>query len=175
MGAVCQGRPPKEIAAQEGTELHKGRNAAEKAFFDLAEYLTHESRGANAIQGVNQPERYYLVDRDQPGKPGKYQYGRGRVVANFDFSASLDAQTQARYSVPRIENTTPTASAVQRAATASTSAGFNPNRTQARTGLGRGSIVTGSESKRSSSGVSDCKGPALTTACSKMRSFIRRS
>ena len=89
-------RPPKEIAAQEGTELHKGRNAAEKAFFDLAEYLTHESRGANAIQGVNQPERYYLVDRAQPGKPGKYQYGRGRVVANFDFSKELDAHMAGR-------------------------------------------------------------------------------
>ncbi len=90
-------QPPKEIAAQEGTELHKGRNAAEKAFFDLAEYLTHESRGANAIQGVNQPERYYLVDRTQPGKPGKYQYGRGRVVANFDFGAALDAHMATRH------------------------------------------------------------------------------
>lgn len=87
---------PREVAAQEGTALHKGRNAAEKAFYDFAEYLTHESRLAGAIQGVHQPERYYLVDNEQPGNPGKYQYGRGRVVANFDFSRDLDAHMAGR-------------------------------------------------------------------------------
>nr|WP_244960733.1 RNA helicase [Pseudoclavibacter chungangensis] len=90
-------RVPNEVAAQEGRETHRGRNAAEKAFFDLAEYLTHESRGKNAIPGVTQPERYYLVDRTQSGMPGKYQYGRGRVVANFDFGKALDAHMATRH------------------------------------------------------------------------------
>lgn len=89
---------PNEKAAQEGGESHKGRNAAEKAFFDLAEYLTHESRGKTAIRGVAQSERFYLVDNSQETKPGKYQYGRGRVVANFDFSKELDAHMAGRAS-----------------------------------------------------------------------------
>ncbi len=88
-------KPPKETAEQEGTE-HKGRGAAEKAFFDLAEYLPHESRGKNAIPGIHQPERHYLVDKTQEGMPGKYQYGRGRIVANFDFGRELDAHMAMR-------------------------------------------------------------------------------
>lgn len=89
-------RTPKEVAAQEGTDDHKGRNAAEKAFFDLAEYLTHETRGKDGLRGTTQPERFYLVDKDQPGKPGKYQYSRGRVVANFDFGHALDVHMAGR-------------------------------------------------------------------------------
>lgn len=89
-------RTPNEAAKIEGLTSHKGRNAAEKAFFDLVEYLPHESRKSNAIQGVTQPERYYLVDTQQPGDPGKYQYGRGRVVANFDFGKALDAHMAGR-------------------------------------------------------------------------------
>lgn len=88
-------KPPKETAEQEGTE-HKGRGAAEKAFFDLAEYLPHESRGKNAIPGVHQSDRHYLVDKTQEGMPGKYQYGRGRIVANFDFGRELDAHMAMR-------------------------------------------------------------------------------
>lgn len=88
-------KPPKETAEQEGTE-HKGRGAAEKAFFDLAEYLPHESRGKNAIPGIHQSDRHYLVDQAQEGMPGKYQYGRGRIVANFDFGRELDAHMAMR-------------------------------------------------------------------------------
>lgn len=88
-------KPPKATAEQEGTE-HKGRGAAEKAFFDLAEYLPHESRGKNAIPGVHQSDRHYLVDKTQEGMPGKYQYGRGRIVANFDFGRELDAHMAMR-------------------------------------------------------------------------------
>lgn len=88
-------KPPKETAEQEGTE-HKGRGAAEKAFFDLAEYLPHESRGKNAIPGIHQSDRHYLVDKAQEGMPGKYQYGRGRIVANFDFGRELDAHMAMR-------------------------------------------------------------------------------
>lgn len=91
-------RAPKEVAAQEGAVVHKGRNAAEKAFFDLAEYLPHESRGQHALKGITQPERFYLVDKSQDGNPGKYQYGRGRVVANFDFGRELDAHMAGRVS-----------------------------------------------------------------------------
>ena len=91
-------RVPKEVAAQEGAAEHKGRGAAERAFFDLAEYLPHESRGKHALKGVTQPERFYLVDTSQDGHPGKYQYGRGRVVANFDFSRELDAHMAVRVS-----------------------------------------------------------------------------
>lgn len=91
-------KTPREVAAQEGSEDHKGRNAAEKAFYDLAEYLTHESRRGTAIQGVHQTERYYLVDTTQPTHPGKYQYGRGRVVASFDFGRELDAHMAGRVS-----------------------------------------------------------------------------
>ena len=90
-------KPPKETAEQEGTE-HRGRGAAEKAFFDLAEYLPHESRGKNAIPGIHQPDRHYLVDKTQEGMPGKYQYGRGRIVANFDFGRELDAHMAMRRS-----------------------------------------------------------------------------
>ncbi|SMX72352.1 RNA helicase [Brevibacterium aurantiacum] len=88
-------KPPKETAEQEGTE-HKGRGAAEKAFFDLAEYLPHESRGKNATPGIYQSDRHYLVDKLQEGMPGKYQYGRGRIVANFDFGRELDAHMAMR-------------------------------------------------------------------------------
>lgn len=91
-------KPPREIAAQDGIDEHKGRNAAEKAFFDLSEYLVHESRGRSSLPGVHQPERHYLVDKTQDGNPGKYQYGRGRVVANFDFSKELDAHMAGRKS-----------------------------------------------------------------------------
>ncbi|GAB3754386.1 hypothetical protein GCM10027591_03230 [Zhihengliuella somnathii] len=83
-------KPPKEMVEEGGTE-HNGRDAAEKAFFDLVEYLPHESRGKNAIRGIHQPDRHYLVDKTQVGMPGKYQYGRGRIVANFDFGRELDA------------------------------------------------------------------------------------
>lgn len=89
-------KPPKELVAQEGAEEHNGRGAAEKAFFDLSEYLPHESRGKDAIRGINKPDRHYLVDKDQKGKPGKYQYGRGRIVANFDFGRELDAHMALR-------------------------------------------------------------------------------
>jgi hypothetical protein len=88
-------KPPKETAEQDGTE-HKGRGAAEKAFFDLSEYLPHESRGKDAIPGIHQSDRHYLVDKAQEGKPGKYQYGRGRIVANFDFGRELDAHMAMR-------------------------------------------------------------------------------
>ncbi|WP_084355294.1 RNA helicase [Actinomyces radicidentis] len=88
-------KPPKETAEQDGTE-HKGRGAAEKAFFDLAEYLPHESRGRDATPGIHQSDRHYLVDKTQEGKPGKYQYGRGRIVANFDFGRELDAHMAMR-------------------------------------------------------------------------------
>lgn len=91
-------RVPKEVAAQQGIDEHKGHGAAEKAFWDFAEYLTHESRGKDAIQGIVQPGRFYLVDKEQPGHPGKYQYGRGRVVANVDFSAELDRHMAGRAS-----------------------------------------------------------------------------
>ncbi|MCG7300149.1 hypothetical protein MHJ85_02600 [Brevibacterium ravenspurgense] len=74
----------------------KVRDAAEKAFFDLAEYLPHESRGKNAIPGIHQSDRHYLVDKTQEGMPGKYQYGRGRIVANFDFGRELDAHMAMR-------------------------------------------------------------------------------
>ncbi|TGD12473.1 RNA helicase [Brevibacterium sp. S111] len=88
-------KSPKETAEQDGTE-HKGRGAAEKAFFDLSEYLPHESRGKDAIPGIHQSDRHYLVDKAQEGNPGKYQYGRGRIVANFDFGRELDAHTAMR-------------------------------------------------------------------------------
>ncbi|MFJ5862453.1 RNA helicase [Pseudarthrobacter sp. NPDC092439] len=90
-------KPPKEIVKEEGAEEHNGRGAAEKAFFDLSEYLPHESRGKNAIRGINQPDRHYLVDKKQEGMPGKYQYGRGRIVANFDFGRELDAHMATRH------------------------------------------------------------------------------
>lgn len=86
-------KPPNEEGAK-----RSGRGAAEKSFFDLVEYLTHESRGKDAIPGVTQPERRYLIDKDQATKPGKYQYGRGRVVANFDYSAALDRHMAGRVS-----------------------------------------------------------------------------
>ncbi len=79
-------------------EGHSGRGAAEKSFFDLCEYLPHESRRADAIAGVYQTERSYLVDKHQDGKPGKYQYGRGRVMANFAFGQELDAHMATRRS-----------------------------------------------------------------------------
>lgn len=88
---------PNEKAAREGGEGYKGRNAAEKAFYDFAEYLPHETRKADGIRGVTQSERFYLVDDKQETKPGKYQYGRGRVVANFDFSNELDAHMATRH------------------------------------------------------------------------------
>lgn len=88
-------KPPKETAEQGGIE-HKGRGAAEKAFFDLAEYLPHESRGKNAVPGIHQSGRHYLVDKTQEGMPGKYQYGRGRIVANFEFGRELDAHMAMR-------------------------------------------------------------------------------
>ena len=91
-------RVPKEVVAQEGGDQHKGSGAAPKAFFDFCEYLPHESRRADAIPGVHQTDRTYLTDSTQDGNPGKYQYGRGRVVANFDFSAELDAHMAGRVS-----------------------------------------------------------------------------
>lgn len=89
-------KTPRE--STEDDSSHKGRGAAEKSFFDLCEYLTHESRGADAIRGVYQSERTYLVDKKQDGKPGKYQYGRGRVAASFDFGRELDAHMVTRHS-----------------------------------------------------------------------------
>lgn len=89
-------KPPKEEAAQNGGQTHRGANAAERAFFDLCEYLPHETRRKSGLKGVNMPERSYLVDDKQPGDPGKYQYGRGRVVANFDFGVELDAHMATR-------------------------------------------------------------------------------
>lgn len=91
-------RWPKEVVAQEGGDEHQGSGAASKAFFDLCEYLPHESRRADAIPGVHQTERTYLTDNKQDGNPGKYQYGRGRIVANFDFNAELDAHMAGRVS-----------------------------------------------------------------------------
>lgn len=87
---------PRELVGDD--ESHKGRGAAEKSFFDLCEYLPHESRRADAIGGVYQTERSYLVDKEQHGKPGKYQYGRGRVMANFVFGQELDAHMATRRS-----------------------------------------------------------------------------
>lgn len=89
-------KPPKETA-EDGAE-HKGRDAAPKAFFDLSEYLPHESRGKDAVPSVHQSDRHYLVDKTQAGKPGKYQYGRGRIVTNFDFGRELDAHMAMRRS-----------------------------------------------------------------------------
>lgn len=86
-------KPPRE----EGVE-RSGRGAAEKSFFDLIEYLTHESRGKDAVPGVTQPERRYLIDKEQETQPGKYQYGRGRVVANFEYSGALDRHMAGRVS-----------------------------------------------------------------------------
>ncbi|MGV2953103.1 RNA helicase [Glutamicibacter sp. AGC46] len=91
-------RVPREVTAQEGGDEHKGSGAAPKAFFDFCEYLPHESRRADAIAGVHQTERTYLTDSTQDGNPGKYQYGRGRVVANFNFSTELDAHLASRVS-----------------------------------------------------------------------------
>ncbi|MEW1979109.1 hypothetical protein AB0271_12185 [Kocuria palustris] len=85
---------PRELASD--GEGHSGRGAAGKSFFDLCEYLPHESRRADAIAGVYQTERFYLVDKHQDGKPGKYQYGRGRVMANFAFGQELDAHMATR-------------------------------------------------------------------------------
>lgn len=90
-------RPPKEVTAEKGGSEAKGRGAAEKAFFDLAEYLTHESRGSDALPGIHQHGRFYGVDKAQEGFPGKYQYGRGRVVGNFDFGRELDAHMATRH------------------------------------------------------------------------------
>ncbi|GAC78794.1 hypothetical protein SAMN04488550_2922 [Gordonia malaquae] len=91
-------RTPKETTADDPASVeHKGRGAAEKAFYDLCEYLPHESRGSDAIPGIHQQDRHYLVDKTQPGKPGKYQYGRGRVVANFAFGRELDAHMATRH------------------------------------------------------------------------------
>lgn len=87
-------RVPNEV---DEIEKNAGRGAAEKAFYDLCEYLCHETRGASGIVGIHHPDRHYLVDKSQQGQPGKYQYGRGRVVANFDFSASLDAHMATRH------------------------------------------------------------------------------
>ncbi|NKX51737.1 RNA helicase, partial [Arthrobacter deserti] len=92
-------RVPNEVAAQGGIADHKGRNAAERAFFDLCEYLTHETRTSSGLVGVHHPDRHYLVDKSQPGNPGKYQYGRGRVVSNFDFGAALDGHMATRHNV----------------------------------------------------------------------------
>lgn len=87
-------RVPNEV---EEIEKNAGRGAAEKAFYDLCEYLCHETRGSSGVVGIHHPDRHYLVDKSQQGQPGKYQYGRGRVVANFDFSASLDAHMATRH------------------------------------------------------------------------------
>ena len=65
---------PKELAAKEGRTPYTGRNAREKAFYDLAQYLTHE--------GTKQ--QY------------KHQYGRDIVVANFDFGSALDEHMSTR-------------------------------------------------------------------------------
>lgn len=87
-------RVPNEV---DEIEKNAGRGAAEKAFYDLCEYLCHETRGASGIVGIHHPDRHYLVDKSQQGQPGKYQYGRGRVVANFNFSTSLDAHMATRH------------------------------------------------------------------------------
>lgn len=90
-------KTPREAASRDGGQ-YKGANAAEKAFFDLVEYLPHETRRADGLRGIAQSERFYLVDKSQETKPGKYQYGRGRVVANFDFSKDLDSHMAGRAS-----------------------------------------------------------------------------
>lgn len=87
-------RVPNEV---DEIEKNAGRGAAEKAFYDLCEYLCHETRGSSGLAGIHHPDRHYLVDTSRPGKPGKFQYGRGRIVANFDFSASLDAHMATRH------------------------------------------------------------------------------
>lgn len=92
-------RVPNEVGAQEGIADHKGRNAAEKAFFDLCEYLVHETRTSSGLVGMHHPDRHYLVDESQPGNPGKYQYGRGRVVSNFEFGSALDGHMATRHNV----------------------------------------------------------------------------
>lgn len=53
---------------------YRGNGAREKAFFDFAEYLTHEGR--------NQAD--------------KHQYDRSIVIASFDFSVELDQHTASR-------------------------------------------------------------------------------
>ena len=88
---------PNEAAKIERLPAHKGRGAAEKAFFDMAEYLCHETRRSSGVIGTHHPDRHYLVDESQRGQPGKYQYGRGRVLANFDFGKALDAHMATRH------------------------------------------------------------------------------
>lgn len=87
-------RVPNEV---DEIEKSAGRGAAEKAFYDLCEYLCHETRSSSGIVGIHHPDRHYLVDASQPGHPGKYQYGRGRVVANFEFGRDLDAHMATRH------------------------------------------------------------------------------
>lgn len=89
---------PREWAEEHDGEKHSGSGAAAKIFFDFAEYLPHESRLGSAIAGVHQPQRGYCIDKEQKTKPGKYQYGRGRIVANFDFSLELDKHMLTRAS-----------------------------------------------------------------------------
>lgn len=97
---------PSEVAQTREMDLHKGRGAAEKAFWDFTEYMTHESRRSDALPGVHQADRSYQVDNTQDTKPGKYQYGRGRVRYFADgrlrtlpeFSQALDAHMAGRVS-----------------------------------------------------------------------------
>lgn len=65
---------PRELAEKEGRNPHAGRGAREKAFFDFAQYLTHEGRKQS----------------------NKHQYTRDVVVANFNFGQALDDHMSGR-------------------------------------------------------------------------------
>src|SRR5699024_1671342 len=87
-------QPPREMVEAAGGP--QGRGAPEKCLFAFCASLTHGSGRADAIAGVYQSERSYLAEKEQACKPGKCQYGRGRVVASFDFGRELDAHMATR-------------------------------------------------------------------------------
>lgn len=62
----------------------RGRGAAQRGFWLMAEYLTHETPAADGVPGQTFPDRRY--------QPAKYQYARGRVISSFGdgYSAALD-------------------------------------------------------------------------------------
>lgn len=86
---------------------------------------------------------------------------------------TAEDHTHAFISVSPTRNLIAQASAVHRQTSASTSAGVAPKRTHAFAGFGRGSIVTGSTSSRSSALESDCRGPASAAIRSRIRVSIR--
>jgi len=98
-----------------------------------------------------------------------------RVLRAILSTAVTEAHTQARCSTSATRKRMATATAVHRHAWASTCAGVAPNRTQARTCFGWGSIVTGSTSSPISSRASDWSGPASAAVRCKIRASIARS